>query len=468
MERKKRLLSVVLLAVALLSAAPGCENKHTRAEKYAGRIHTHLDHSEFFKDRIATPQDVTRACLKCHPGAADEVMKTSHWQWLGGEVKVPGREIPVRIGKKNLLNNFCISIAGNWATCTKCHVGYGWHDAKFDFSKRENVDCLVCHERSGAYVKGLAGIPGTGADLAAVAQTVGYPKRENCAVCHNYGGGGQGVKHGDLDSSLENPAPGDDAHMGGWNFLCIDCHGAKKHNIKGRAFSVSVEDANGIGCVGCHGAPPHRDSRINLHLGSVACQTCHIPTYARKFPTVTFWDWSKAGDMDRPEEDHKYKRTKGEFVYQTNVIPEYAWFNMSMGRYLLGDGIDPSEVTDMNRPIGNVADKNSRIWPFKVQRSIQHYDKEFKHLLTPVTAGPGGYWSEFNWDKALRLGAAATGLEYSGEYGFTRTRMFWPLSHMVVSKGESLMCQDCHGKKGRLDWRGLGYNGDPMRFGGRR
>ena len=30
----------------------------------------------------------------------------------------------------------------------KCHAGYGWVDDSFDFSKRENVDCLVCHERT--------------------------------------------------------------------------------------------------------------------------------------------------------------------------------------------------------------------------------------------------------------------------------------------------------------------------------
>ena len=32
-----------------------------------------------------------------------------------------------------------------------------------------------------------------------VAQNVGLPARENCGGCHFYGGGGDGVKHGDLD-----------------------------------------------------------------------------------------------------------------------------------------------------------------------------------------------------------------------------------------------------------------------------
>ena len=42
-------------------------------------------------------------------------MKTAHWQWLGPEEKIPGRNEPMRIGKRNLINNFCISIEGNWA-----------------------------------------------------------------------------------------------------------------------------------------------------------------------------------------------------------------------------------------------------------------------------------------------------------------------------------------------------------------
>jgi len=86
-------------------------------------------------------------------------MKTAHWQWLGPEETIPGRAEPMRIGKRNLLNNFCIGIQGNWAGCTKCHAGYGWDKADYDFSKAENVDCLVCHDWSSSYVKGPAGLP---------------------------------------------------------------------------------------------------------------------------------------------------------------------------------------------------------------------------------------------------------------------------------------------------------------------
>ena len=434
---------------------------------FTKRVRAHLDHTAYFTKKFASPQDVTRACLECHPHAATDFMKTAHWQWLGPEEKIPGRKEPVRIGKKNLLNNFCLNIQGNWASCTKCHAGYGWDKADYDFSRAENVDCLVCHDWSNTYVKGPAGLPEKGVDLLVAAQSVGYPKRENCGTCHSYGGGGLGVKHGDLDNSLDNPDAETDVHMGKYGFLCIDCHHTEKHQIPGRAFSVSVARTNGISCTDCHRQPPHADERLNKHLDRVACTTCHIPSFARKVPTKMEWDWSKAGDASRPEDPHHYLKIKGEFVYGTNVTPEYDWFNLSVDRYLLGDKINPAGVTDINRPRGSRKDSTAQIWPFKVHRAKQPYDKINDYLLPAVTGGAGGFWHEFNWDKALALGAPLGGLTYSGSYGFTETRMYWPLSHGVVPKEEALTCNECHGAKPRLNWKALGYETDPMGRGGR-
>jgi octaheme c-type cytochrome (tetrathionate reductase family) len=459
--------AMILLSVAYFAACSGQGSRKVEP-KYEKEIRAHFDHSSVITGPLKTPQSVTEACLKCHERAASDFMKTSHWTWLGQKVSIPGRGQKLRIGKKNLLNNFCISTAGNERSCTKCHAGYGWADDSFDFNQKKNVDCLVCHERSGTYVKGDFGIPGPTIDLLTAAKSVGFPRRENCATCHNYGGGGQGVKHGDLDSTLENPMPDDDVHMGRYGFLCIDCHRTKNHNIPGRAFSVSVEDSNGLQCTTCHEGFAHKDERINSHLNAVACQTCHIPSVAKKLPTKVFWDWSKAGDQNREDDIHRYLKIKGEFVYDANIVPEYGWFNLTMKRYIVGDRIDPEKVTAINQPLGNIRDPKARIWPFKIHRALQHYDKKFLYLLSPLTAGKGGFWSDFDWDQALRIGSNASRLAYSGEYGFTQTEMYWPLSHMVTPKDKALSCQDCHGKASRLNWKALGYDGDPIEFGGRR
>lgn len=454
--------------LAMATRSPPPEPTAAPAAGFARKVRPHFDHAPVMTEKFESPQAVTLACLKCHPDAA-EVMKSSHWLWVGEEVTVPGHDgAKVRIGKKNLLNNFCIATTGNEISCTKCHAGYGWVDQAFDFTRKENVDCLVCHESTNTYVKGPGGMPTKDTDLLAAARSVGTPRRENCLGCHAYGGGGQAVKHGDIDSSLAHPLEEEDVHMGGHQLLCVDCHKAPDHQIQGRAFSVSVEDSHGVACTDCHVKPEHQDERINGHLKALACQTCHVPSFAGKIPTKATWDWSKAGDPTRKEDPHSYLKIKGEFTYEQAAVPEYRWFNGTVGRYLLGDKIDPRQVTVLNPPNGDIKDPTARIWPFKVHRAKQPYDAKNDYLFPPRTGGKGGFWTTFEWDSAFRLGSESTGLPYSGKYGFAPTAMYWPLTHMVTPKDQALGCTDCHGDGTRLDWKALGYAGDPIKTGGRK
>jgi octaheme c-type cytochrome (tetrathionate reductase family) len=297
---------------------------------------------------------------------------------------------------------------------------------------------------------------------------VGTPSRDNCLGCHAYGGGGQAVKHGDLDSSLNHPTDEDDVHMSRLGFLCVDCHTTEDHKIRGRAFSVSVGGSHGIACSDCHATPKHQDARIDTHLASLACQSCHIPSFAKKLPTKAYWDWSKAGDSSRKDDPHHYLKIKGEFQYEQDTVPEYRWFDETVDRYLAGDRIDPKRVTAINAPRGGIGDKHSRIWPFKIHRARQPYDAENLYLLAPLTGGKDGYWTRFDWDDAFRKGAAFSGLAYSGKYDFAETEMYWPITHMVTPKEKALGCAECHGDSRRMDWQALGYSGDPMKIGGRR
>ncbi len=426
-----------------------------------------VDHSSLFEQPFASGQEVTRACLQCHEDAGEQVIHTAHWKWQADPVPMAGRAEPVSVGKKNAINNFCIGIQGNWASCTACHAGYGWEDADFDFSNKDNIDCLVCHDHSGGYVKGKMGLPAEGVDLLAAARSVGLPTRENCGGCHFRGGGGNAVKHGDLDETLYFPDEDLDVHMGRYDFQCVDCHRTRDHVIGGRAITVSVDKANQIACTDCHSERLHADARINAHLSTVACQTCHIPRVALKDATKVHWDWSEAGDPNREESTHEYLKIKGSFIYEKNLKPAFRWFNGLAGRYLMGDKVDPEVVTSLNPPLGNIRDPDARIWPFKIHTAVQPYDVEYRYLLQPVTSGKGGFWTEFNWDQALRLGADVTGMPYSGEYGFVNTEMYWPQTHMVAPKERALQCQACHCEDGCLDWEGLGYPGDPIKWGSR-
>lgn len=424
------------------------------------------DHSELLAGPYETGQDVTKACLECHEDAGHEMLQTVHWNWESEPVMLPSRDEPVTIGKKNQINNFCIGIQGNWTGCTRCHAGYGWDSADFDFSNEENLDCLACHEQTGAYIKSNSGLPAEGVDLASAAQSVTTPTRINCGGCHFNGGGGNAVKHGDMDSSLLFPTETIDVHMGRHDFQCVDCHWTEEHQISGHMISVSPTETNRFDCTQCHSEEVHADERITAHQDAVACQTCHVPEGALRDATKMDWDWSTAG-QDIPEDPHEYLKIKGSFVYERNFMPDYAWYNGNADRYILGDEIDPDQVTNLNEPAGSIDDPAAKIFPFKIHTAKQLYDTEYNILLQPKTVGEGGYWTEFDWDQAAALGAEAAGIPYSGQYGFAETEMYWAMNHMVQPKENALQCTECHSENGRMDWEALGYYGDPMNWGGR-
>ena len=105
-----------------------------------------FNHKEALQGPFTSGTEVTTQCLTCHQEHAEEFMKSSHWTWEL-EQKLPGRT--VKRGKKNSINNFCVSISGNEPRCTSCHAGYGWKDSTFDFKDMTKVDCLVCHDTTG-------------------------------------------------------------------------------------------------------------------------------------------------------------------------------------------------------------------------------------------------------------------------------------------------------------------------------
>ena len=428
----------------------------------------HVDHAKLIHGPLPDGPAVTRACLECHANAAHDFMKTGHWTWAAQTIERPGAAPITNVGKRNVINNFCIHAGPNIARCSLCHAGYGWKDNSFDFSREENVDCLVCHEQTGQYQKGEAGQPAQGVDLIAAAKSVGRPTRNNCGTCHFKGGGANAVKHGDIDGSLYHPPERIDVHMGRLNLQCVDCHRTERHEIPGYMMSIGSHRAQRVACTDCHAARPHRDKRLDAHTQTVACETCHIPRMAIDWPTKMWWDWSAAGQDGRPEDPYSYLKQKGSFRYAQNVRPEYAWYNGRAQRYASGDKINPQAVVEINRPLGGPSDPEAKIWPFKMHRGKQPYDQKHLHLLTPKTAGPGGYWTDFNWDQACRLGAESTGVPYSGSYAFVETVMYWPLSHMVGPTEKALQCTDCHGDRGILDWKALGFEGDPATRGDRR
>ncbi|RMF44881.1 MAG: tetrathionate reductase family octaheme c-type cytochrome [Deltaproteobacteria bacterium] len=419
----------------------------------------------FIKGPFKSGKEVTKVCLKCHEEEARHIMATPHWTWQREQV-IDGKK--VSLGKINAINNFCTSTPTNRVHCSECHIGYGWADETFDFSDPTNVDCLVCHDTTGHYHKDgdNSGEIRKEVDILHVAQNVGKPNRYNCGACHFFGGGGDAVKHGDLDSSMEFPERTTDIHMSpdGLDFACQECHATENHKVPGANMATSPDGKGVFDCTQCHDAAPHQESRLNRHTDTVSCQTCHIPAFAREIPTQMDWDWSTAGGEVSlsPEKGVKYRKTMGTLTYKKNVVPTYAWFNGKAGVYLRGEKIDPAKPTKLAWPLGDKNDPKAKIHPFKVHTGKQIYDTENDIFVTAHVYGKDGFWTTFDWASAAEIGMKSTGLPYSGKYGFAPTEMWWRIDHQVAPKEMALQCLDCHGDKGRMPWKQLGYQGDPM------
>jgi hypothetical protein len=130
------------------------------------------------------------------------------------------------------------------------------------------------------------------------------------------------------------------------------------------------------------------------------------------------------------------------------VTPEYFWFNGSINTLTVKDTIDPDKTVRVSWPAGHMDDENSRIFPFKVHRGKQPYDKLNKRLLAPLLSGEKGYWNNLDMKQALKKGMEYIRLPYSGEFGFVETSYVFPITHMVAPKEKALACKECHTRKG--------------------
>ncbi|MFA5027863.1 MAG: Ni/Fe-hydrogenase cytochrome b subunit [Candidatus Methylomirabilota bacterium] len=448
------------------------------------------------------PRDVTRACLGCHPKAGQDLLKTAHWNWRGHSPTRKGYEHRLEVGLALLTSNSCLAVGPTQRECAACHIGYGWVDTAFDFADPAGIDCLVCHDTTGTYRKGpgKGGLPDPSLDLAAIAKQVGRPSRRTCGACHLAGAGPLAARHGDPDPALVNPAADLDVHLGALKMRCQDCHTAADHRIAGISMRAAAEGR--VRCEQCHGRAPHGvagvlSRHLDDHVRSVACETCHIPSIATAAPILVRRDYSQAG-QNRPRrlDQHglpQYDKRLGALTWGKRLAPTYFWHDGTQSVPVAGEKIDPSAPVPLNAPIGERRDPAARIYPFQEQTAVQPYDTEHKTLALPKLLE--GYWVDFNWGKAIADGMRQAGLPFSGKYGFVETRKFSAAHHQVAPAKNALGCADCHSAEAvactrchktvketdlperrralypevqpRLDFKALGYSGDPALIGGR-
>ena len=76
------LLGVILvILVPVLYFLPRADKVSARPADFLPQKPVHVDHTDIVRGEFKTGQDVTRLCLECHPDAAADIMKTTHWTW---------------------------------------------------------------------------------------------------------------------------------------------------------------------------------------------------------------------------------------------------------------------------------------------------------------------------------------------------------------------------------------------------
>jgi octaheme c-type cytochrome (tetrathionate reductase family) len=442
------------------------------------------DHRKYdiLQQEFATAPDVTAACLTCHTEGARQLHATIHWTWA----MTPTTTGQV-VGKRHIIDNHVLATTENEAYCATCHTGYRAEDGTFAATAANNIDCLSCHDTTGTYAKlpGAGGHPayepteyppGSGhtwqpPDLNEIAQHVGPTSRTTCGSCHFGERTTDPFIHGHLPAALgDNPSEDLDVHMGTdyLDFSCSTCHTPQQHQFfssKYQPVSASdMADSHQVHatCISCHDQDDvHANGKLTDHIDRVACQTCHIPQYARAGPVMTTWDWSQAGksdDQGQPVVERTedglltYHGDYGAFTWDENITPQYTWFDGTITFTTVGDVITPTNTVQVNQYHGSYANPEARLWPLRVYRGVQPYDSEQDTLVAVNLHGDeeSAYWQGSDWDAAIESAMQAEGVPYSGNYDFVETEMAWLLNHTVAPAEDAVTCGQCHSRTGIL------------------
>ncbi len=406
-------------------------------------------------------------CLECHEDEAHQVHGSVMYQWKGTATDMVNG--PQEQGKiAGGVNSYCINILGNWNACGNCHIGLGaLPEEDPNPTQLANIDCMLCHQQAyrrkkvdGVFVPDAENMLIT---MDEAARTVHEPERSNCLQCHATAGGGDAVKRGDLTLAHAQTVDRDfDVHMAttGENFRCQDCHTTTDHRVAGKGSDLRPTDNPvGMGCTDCHGnvASDHNAEFLAMHLDRVACQTCHIPVFAK--------DASDSADSEATEvhrtwlDTHSTEPPFHPVLDKANdLLPKYRFWNRLSNNFLLGDVavMDPATGRyPTSRPLGDVADPQAKLHAFKYKTAQQPMVSSTGQLIALDTSV---FFATADAADATVQGLVNMGLDPALAYEWVETDTFQMLNHEVAPDSQALRCADCHATTNRMDLQGeLGY-----------
>jgi len=415
-------------------------------------------------------------CIACHPAAATDMLGSLHMKWAGPTPDVTnagGKVLGKGIGG---INTFCTYAMSSRSACFNCHVradGNAPHAATAN-----DVDCLMCHsdtyqrkftldtanpitvtnvlgtaktyyaalqEADGDYVTvpDFALMP-AGTTMVDVARNVQRPTKKSCLRCHAKAGGSDWAKRGDMGVNSAAPTVDQDFHMAatGANLSCTSCHKATSHKIGGRGIDLRQTEGTKPACTNCHSTAPHVNATTNRHAaGRVACQVCHIRTFAKGGATEMSRDWSV------PTWNAAFCNGQGGFIGEeikvANAKPEYVWFSGTSYVYNVGETITPDAtgIFHMAKANGTIFDGKSKIVPIK-----RHFS--FMPLAGGKIVPPMINWMFMtgDFDIAIQEGMKEQGL--TGPYSIVPVDAEMLITHGVDPKAKAPACTACHATSG--------------------
>ncbi len=410
-----------------------------------------------------------QTCVACHTQEANDALHSEHMKWDGKWAQV---------------NTYCTAPQPAEYACLSCHASTG----KVTNQTVNDVDCLICH--SDTYRRSLQplDIPLTvtdwqgnqktymtprknaegnytmqprfdlmpaGTTMAQLAQNVHLPTRATCLRCHATAGGSDGAKRGDMSTALINPSLTSDVHMSpqGANFTCQACHVTTDHQIPGKGIDLRISEGGAVkSCADCHGAKPHGNAELNRHTDRVACQTCHVPTFAKDMPTELSRDWRHP--VWNPAGCSGQGAWVGEEVKASNVVPRYTFWNGTSYVYDLAQSVSaqPDGTYAMAKANGSIDEDGSKLYPIKLHEAVQpRHDASGRMVQYDVL------WNFMTgkYEEAAARGVAFMNL--NGSYSWVNTTAEQLITHGVGPKDSALRCADCHENTARMNLPELGY-----------
>ncbi|MFI4912155.1 MAG: hypothetical protein ACIAQZ_10865 [Sedimentisphaeraceae bacterium JB056] len=420
-------------------------------------------HSAMYSRTVVAPFDSADFNLDRYVNTTDLVHLAQQWLSTGCDV-VTGCEYTDIAQSGDIDMGDYAMFSDQWNMCTDpdAPCNYQWRESVMftDYQGIARTWMLPSENANGDYQYG----PNANAmaiDIVQAAQTVHTPTRATCLRCHAYAAGTDCGKRGDLGSASVSPPLWADVHMSeqGQNFNCQQCHTSTNHHVLGRGLDLRPNDVNErLTCTsgGCHSETPHSNTRLDQHTGRIACQSCHIPSFAKLDSTEMERDWESpvwnpglfGGQGGYVPED----------IREMFVVPTYKWYDGTSRVYAVGEvaQLNPAGQYEFGAPNGWVNTPGAKIHPMK-----EHFSNSAilgNGVFVPHATST--YFLTGDFALAVEEGKQLSGM--TGTWSLVPVHTYQTINHTVEPTYNALSCGDCHESlstdPARMDLTGdLGY-----------